>query len=180
MTPEIERKLEHLPSGPGVYQFKNDKQKVIYVGKAKNLRNRVRSYFHSNIPSVKTRALVEKVADLELILTDTEVEALVLENNLIKELNPRYNILLKDDKTFPYIVVTNEPFPRIYPTRHVVRDGSKYFGPYTDVKSMRSSLKTINDIFRIRNCKFYIDEAVIENKKIKLCLEYHIKKCDGP
>lgn len=180
MTPELERKLEHLPAGPGVYQFKNDKQKVIYVGKAKNLRNRVRSYFHSNIPSVKTRALVEKVADLELILTDTEVEALVLENNLIKELNPRYNILLKDDKTFPYIVVTNEPYPRIYPTRHVVRDGSKYFGPYTDVKSMRSSLKTINDIFRIRNCKFYIDEAVIHNKRIKLCLEYHIKKCDGP
>ncbi|MDP4175757.1 MAG: excinuclease ABC subunit UvrC [Bacteroidota bacterium] len=180
MNPELETKLNNLPTNPGVYQFFNDKNKVIYVGKAKNLRNRVRSYFHSNISSAKTRALVEKINNLELILTDTEVEALVLENNLIKELTPRYNILLKDDKTFPYIVVTNEPFPRIFPTRTVVRDGSKYFGPYTDVKSMRHSLKTINDIFKIRNCKFQIDQEVIDKKKVKLCLEYHIKKCDGP
>lgn len=180
MNPELETKLNNLPSSPGVYQFLNDKNKVIYVGKAKNLKNRVRSYFHNNITSAKTKALVEKVNDLQLIITDTEVEALVLENNLIKELTPRYNILLKDDKTFPYIVVTNEPFPRIYPTRNIIRDGSKYFGPYTDVKSMRNSLKTINDIFKIRNCKFQIDQDTIDKKKVKLCLEYHIKKCDGP
>ncbi|MEI7812784.1 MAG: excinuclease ABC subunit UvrC [Ignavibacteria bacterium] len=180
MENDIKIKLENLPNKPGVYQFFNDKNKVIYVGKAKNLKNRVRSYFHNNILSAKTRILVEKVRNIEIIVTDTEVEALVLENNLIKELTPRYNILLKDDKTFPYIVVTNEPYPRVYPTRNVVRDGSKYFGPYTDVKSMRNSLRMINDIFRIRNCKFYINQEFIEKKKIKLCLEYHIKKCDGP
>ncbi|HEX2868598.1 MAG TPA: excinuclease ABC subunit UvrC [Ignavibacteriales bacterium] len=180
MNTELETKLNNLPTSPGVYQFLNDKGKVIYVGKAKNLRNRVRSYFHTNIDSAKTRALVSKIENLELIMTDTEVEALVLENNLIKELTPRYNILLKDDKTFPYIVVTNEPYPRIFPTRQVVRNGSKYFGPYTDVKSMKNSLRMINEVFRIRNCKFYLDEAVIEARKVKLCLEYHIKKCDGP
>lgn len=180
MNPELETKLNNLPSNPGVYQFLNDKDKVIYVGKAKNLKNRVRSYFQSNIPSAKTRALVSKVEDLQLIITDSEVEALVLENNLIKELSPRYNINLKDDKTYPFIVVTNEPYPRIYPTRNVVRDGSRYFGPYTDVKSMKNSLKMINDIFRIRNCKFFIDQEVIDRNKVKLCLEYHIKKCDGP
>ena len=180
MENDIKIKLENLPNKPGVYQFFNDKNKVIYVGKAKNLKNRVRSYFHNNILSAKTRILVEKVRNIEIIVTDTEVEALVLENNLIKELTPRYNILLKDDKTFPYIIVTNEPYPRIYPTRNVVRDGSKYFGPYTDVKSMRNSLRMINDIFRIRNCKFYINQESIEKKKIKICLEYHIKKCDGP
>ncbi|MGE5401568.1 MAG: excinuclease ABC subunit UvrC [Ignavibacteriales bacterium] len=180
MNQELETKLNNLPTGPGVYQFFNDKGKVIYVGKAKNLRNRVRSYFHSNIESAKTLALVSKVENLELILTDTEVEALVLENNLIKELTPRYNILLKDDKTFPYIVVTNEPFPRIFPTRLVIRNGSKYFGPYTDVKSMKHSLRMINEIFRIRNCRFDLDQDIIEKRKVKLCLEYHIKKCDGP
>lgn len=180
MNQILETKLNNLPARPGVYQFLNDKAKVIYVGKAKSLRSRVRSYFQSNIPSAKTRALVSKVEDLEIIVTDSEVEALVLENNLIKELSPRYNINLKDDKTYPYIIVTHEPYPRIYPTRTVVRDGSKYFGPYTDVKSMKYSLKMINDIFRIRNCKFYIDQEAIDKNKIKLCLEYHIKKCDGP
>ncbi len=180
MNQNLETKLNNLPSDPGVYQFKNDSGKVIYVGKAKNLRNRVRSYFQSNLDSAKTKALVNKIEDMELIVTDSEVEALVLENNLIKELTPRYNINLKDDKSFPYIIVTNEPYPRIFPTRNVQRDGSKYFGPYTDVRSMRNSLKLINDIFRIRNCNYFIDQDVIDKKKIKTCLEYHIKKCDGP
>ena len=180
MKEDLQNKLENLPQSPGVYQFLSEKGKIIYVGKAKNLKNRVKSYFQSNIISPKTRALVNKISDIQLIVTDTEVEALVLENNLIKEYTPRYNINLKDDKSFPYIVVTNEPYPRIFPTRNVIKDGSKYFGPYTDVKSMKNSLRMINDIFKIRNCNYYIDQEVIDKKKIKVCLEYHIKKCDGP
>lgn len=176
----IQDKLENLPALPGIYQFKNDKGKVIYIGKAKNLRNRVRSYFQSRIENAKTNALVSKIADLELIVTDSEIEALVLENNLIKELKPRYNINLKDDKSFPYIVVTNEPYPQIYPTRNVIKDGSKYFGPYTDVKNMKSSLRLMNKIFKIRSCKYDINDETIEKKKFKVCLDYHIKKCEGP
>lgn len=176
----IEEKLQSLPALPGVYQFKDDKGKIIYIGKAKNLRNRVRSYFHSNVDSPKTLALVKKVNDFQLIITDSEVEALVLENNLIKEFKPRYNINLKDDKSFPYIRVTNEPYPQIYSTREIINDGSKYFGPFTDVKNMRTSLRMINQIFKIRSCKYLINDEVIEQKKIKVCLDYHIKKCDGP
>lgn len=180
MTESIKNKLENLPANPGVYQFFDKSQKIIYVGKAKNLRNRVRSYFQNGITSLKTLAMVSKVEDLQLIVTDSEVEALVLENNLIKEYKPRYNINLKDDKSFPYIRVTNEPYPQIYPTRNIEKDGSKYFGPYTEVKSMKNSLRLINKIFKIRSCKYFIDDEVIEKKKIKVCLDYHIKKCDGP
>ena len=180
MSPDLESKLKELPENPGVYQFKNDKGKVIYVGKARNLKNRVRSYFHLSVDSPKTIALVSKITDLELIVTDNEIEALVLENNLIKQYKPRYNVNLKDDKSFPYIKVTNEPFPRIYPTRRVVRDGSKYFGPYTDVKNMKYSLRMINQIFKIRNCKLNITQEAIEKKKFRICLEYHIGKCGGP
>lgn len=176
----LKDKLENLPSLPGIYQFKNDKGKVIYVGKAKNLKNRVRSYFQNRIENAKTNALVSKISDIELIVTDSEIEALVLENNLIKELKPRYNINLKDDKSFPYIVVTNEPFPQIYATRNVVKDGSRYFGPYTEVKQMKSSLRLINKIFKIRSCKYDITQENIEKKKFKVCLDYHIKKCEGP
>lgn len=176
----ISDKLKNLPSNPGVYLFLNNNGKVIYVGKAKNLRNRVRSYFQKNIDSPKTRALVSKVEDFQLIITESEVEALVLENNLIKEHQPRYNINLKDDKSFPYIRVTNEPFPQIFSTRDLIRDGSRYFGPYTDVKNMKASLRMINKLFKIRSCKYYIDDESIRLGKVKLCLDYHIKKCDGP
>ena len=180
MNSVIEIKLQNLPDKPGVYQFKNDKGKIIYVGKAINLKNRVRSYFHNSVTSPKTLALVNKINDLELIVTDNEVEALVLENNLIKEYKPRYNVNLKDDKSYPFIRVTNELFPRIFPTRHIIRDGSKYFGPYTDVKNMKSSLRLLNQIFMIRSCKLIIDEDAIAKKKFKVCLDYHIKKCEGP
>lgn len=180
MNSDLQNKLSNLPQNSGVYQFKNDKGKVIYVGKAKNLRNRVRSYFHSSVDNPKTKIMVAKVNDLELIVTDNEMEALVLENNLIKELKPRYNVNLKDDKSFPYIRVTNEPYPQIFSTRTVVKDGSRYFGPYTDVKSMKSSLRMINKLFKIRSCKYWIDDDVIAKKKIKICLDYHINKCDGP
>ncbi len=180
MNSQLEDKLSNLPPSPGIYQFLNEKGKVIYVGKAKNLRNRVRSYFQKNIDSPKTAALVSKVSDLQLIITDSEIEALVLENNLIKDLKPRYNINLKDDKSYPYIRITNESFPQIFPTRNVVRDGSKYFGPYTEVKNMKSSLRMLNKIFKIRSCKLDITDEAIEKKKFKVCLDYHIKKCEGP
>jgi excinuclease ABC subunit C len=180
MNPELQNKLTNLPAKPGVYQFFNDKKKVIYVGKANNLRSRVKSYFHSKNPNAKTEALVSKISDFELVVTDSEIEALVLENNLIKELKPRYNVNLKDDKSFPFIKVTNEPFPRIFSTRRVIRDGSKYFGPYTSVKNMKSALRMINQVFKIRSCKFDINDESIAKKKFKVCLDYHIKKCDGP
>ncbi len=180
MNSSLENKLKNLPVNPGVYQFLNDKGKVLYVGKARNLRNRVRSYFHSKPGNAKTEALRKKIHDFELVVTDTEVEALVLESNLIKELKPRYNIDLKDDKSFPFIKVTSEPYPRVYSTRRVIKDGSKYFGPYTSVKSMKAALRMVNEIFRIRSCKYDINDESIANKKYKLCLDYHIKKCDGP
>lgn len=180
MDDELRDKLNNLPSKPGVYQFINKAGKVIYVGKAKNLRSRVRSYFQSNISSPKTLALVQKVSDFQLVLTNNEVEALMLENNLIKEFKPRYNINLKDDKSYPFIKVTNELFPQVYPTRRIIKDGSKYFGPYTDVRSMKASLRMINQIFKIRSCKYDITKKSIEEKKFKICLDYHIKKCDGP
>ncbi len=180
MNPNLETKLKNLPEKPGVYQYFNEKGKIIYVGKAINLKNRVRSYFHNGVNSPKTLALVSKIYDLELIVTDNEIEALVLENNLIKQYKPRYNVNLKDDKSYPYIKVTKEPYPRVYPTRRVLRDGSKYFGPYTDVKNMKSSLRMINQIFKIRSCKLNIDQDSIDKRKFKVCLDYHIKKCDGP
>jgi excinuclease ABC subunit C len=180
MSPELKAKLKDLPNSPGIYQFKNEKGKIIYVGKALNLKNRVRSYFHGSMNSPKTIALVSKIEDLELIVTDNEIEALVLENNLIKEFKPRYNVNLKDDKSFPYIKVTNEFFPRIFSTRSIIKDGSKYFGPYTEVRNMKSSLRMINQIFKIRSCNLNITNESIEKKKFKVCLDFHIGKCDGP
>jgi excinuclease ABC subunit C len=180
MNSNLQNKIKNIPTKPGVYQFLNDKNKVIYVGKAKNLRSRVNSYFHSGFTNEKTEVLVKKITDIELVITDSEVEALVLENNLIKELKPRYNVNLKDDKSFPFIKVTNEPFPRVFSTRRVNKDGSKYFGPYTSVKSMKAALRIVNQIFKIRSCKFDINDETIAAKKYKICLDYHIKKCDGP
>ena len=180
MNSNLESKIKNLPSNPGIYQFINEKGKVIYVGKARNLKNRVKTYFTSGYNSPKTSALVNKINDLELIVTDNEIEALVLENNLIKKFKPRYNVNLKDDKSYPFIKVTNELFPRIFPTRRVVKDGSKYFGPYTSVKDMKSSLRLINQVFKIRSCRLDITGEAVEKKKFKVCLDYHIKKCDGP
>ncbi|MBI4535742.1 MAG: excinuclease ABC subunit C, partial [Ignavibacteriae bacterium] len=174
-------KLDALPTGPGVYQHKDAEGKVLYVGKAKNLRSRVRQYFQKS-RNVEPRIdrMLSKVTDLEVIVTDSEVEALILEANLIKKLKPRYNVNLKDDKSYPYIVITNEPYPRVFVTRQIRRDGSRYFGPYTDVKNVRGALKSIRDIFMIRSCNYFIDDEVIKKRKIKVCLDYHIKKCEGP
>jgi len=174
-------KLEYIPKKPGVYCFKDKNSKVIYVGKAKVLRNRVRSYFHdSHSFDPKTVAMLNRADDVEVIVTDNEVEALILEANLVKENKPRYNIDLRDDKSYPHIRVTNEPYPRVFPTRKIVRDGSKYFGPYTDTKSMRATLRIIGKVFPIRSCKYHLTEETIKKGKIKVCLDYHIKKCEAP
>ena len=177
----LQEKLENLPNGPGVYQHKDAEGKVLYVGKAKNLRSRVRQYFQkSRGTDPRMDKMLSKATDLEVIVTDSEVEALILEANIIKKLKPRYNVTLKDDKSYPYIVITNEPYPRVFVTRQIRRGGSRYFGPYTDVKNVRAALKSIRDIFMIRSCNFFIDESVIKKRKIKVCLDYHIKKCEGP
>ena len=177
----VDQKLESLPSGPGVYQHKDGEGTVLYVGKAKSLRNRVRQYFQkSRSMDPRIEAMLRKATDLEIIVTDSEVEALILEANLIKKLKPRYNVNLKDDKSYPYIVITHEPYPRVFVTRQMRRDGSRYFGPYTDVHNVRAALKTVRDIFMIRSCNYYIDEETIRGKKIRVCLDYHIKKCEGP
>ena len=177
---KLEEKLKNLPSLPGVYQFKDSKGKVIYIGKAKNLKNRVKQYFHSKPGYRKLDVMISKIDDIELITTDTEVEALLLELNMIQKLKPRYNINLKDDKSYPYIVITKEPYPRVFPTRNKFSDGSRYFGPYTDVKTMRFALKTIREIFMIRSCDYNITAESIVKKKYKLCLDYQIEKCEGP
>jgi excinuclease ABC subunit C len=177
----LAEKLESLPTGPGVYQHKDAQGKVLYVGKAKNLRSRVRQYFQkSRNLDARIEQMLSRATDIEIIVTDSEVEALILEANLIKKVKPRYNVNLKDDKSFPYIVITNEPYPRVFFTRQIRRDGSGYFGPYTDVKNIRAALKAIRDIFMIRSCNFLVNNEAIEKKKYKVCLDYHIKKCGGP
>jgi excinuclease ABC subunit C len=180
LTP-LQEKLATLPNSPGVYRFSNAAGTVIYVGKARNLRNRVRSYFSSQSRlSGKTAVLVSHIAALDVIITSSEVEALILENNLIKELKPRYNVSLKDDKSYPYLVITHERFPRIFLTRQVRRDGSLYFGPYTEASQLRLILDLIGSIFPVRSCKFRLTEEAVDSKKYRVCLDYHIHKCKGP
>jgi excinuclease ABC subunit C len=177
----IADKLENLPERPGVYLFKDRLGRPIYVGKAKILRHRVRSYFQeSRKGDAKLDRLVARIADIDFIVTDSEVEALVLEANLIKEYKPRYNINLKDDKSYPYVRVTNEPYPRIFATRRVVKDGSRYFGPFTDVGALRDLLRMVHRIFPIRSCKLALTDEAIAQGKFKVCLDYHIGRCLGP
>lgn len=178
---DLTDKIANLPQKPGIYQYKDDTGKIIYVGKAIKLRNRVRSYFNKQKQhDAKTRALVGKIVDVEVIVTDSEAEALILEDTLIKKHKPRYNINLKDDKSYPYVKVTNEPYPRIFQTRTVIRDGSKYYGPFTKVGDLYRVLDLIHKIFRLRTCAVSITSETIREKKHKICLEFHIKKCDGP
>ena len=177
----IKDTVKNIPKDPGVYFFKNNKNDIIYIGKAKNIRNRVRTYFQKNkYQSPKNISMIKRIVDVEWIVVRNEVEALLTEANLIKKHQPFYNVNLKDDKSFPFIRITNEPYPRVFITREIVRDGSKYFGPYTDVIYLRRTLKAIRRIFPVRSCDFFIDENVIQEKKISLCLDYHIKKCEGP
>ncbi|MBR5696455.1 MAG: excinuclease ABC subunit UvrC [Paludibacteraceae bacterium] len=168
-----------LPDSPGVYQYLNDKNEIIYVGKAKNLKRRVSSYFNKEQQSVKTRVLVKQIADIKYIVVESEQDALLLENSLIKKHQPRYNILLKDGKTYPWICVKNEFFPRIFKTRNMVKDGSIYYGPYTYLPAIHILLELISELYPIRNCKLNLTPDNINEGKFKVCLQYHIKKCKG-
>lgn len=181
MNPTLEHKLSHLPTDPGCYLYKDNHGKIIYIGKAKNLKNRIKSYFNNigRHQQFKTEILVKKISDLEYIITDTELEALVLEANLIKKHKPKYNIDLKDDKSYPYIRITKEQYPQIFITRNIVQDGSRYLGPYTNVRAIRELLTSLKKTFLIRQCDLLITEESIRQKKHKLCLNYQIKICSG-
>lgn len=170
----------NLPEGPGVYQYLNDKGTIIYVGKAKNLRRRVYSYFSKEHNSDKTRLLVNKIVDIRYIVVNTEEDALLLENNLIKRYKPHYNVLLKDDKTYPSICVTNEPFPRVIKTRRIIKNGSTYYGPYSHVPTMYALLDLIKHLYPLRTCRLALTPENIKNGKFKECLEYHIHNCAAP
>ena len=172
--------LSTIPEKPGCYQYYDAKGTVIYVGKAKNLRKRISSYFQKEHENRKTRVLVKQIYDLRYIVVDSEADALLLENNLIKQYRPRYNVLLKDDKTYPSIVIKNEPFPRIFQTRNIVRDGSLYYGPYSSVHFIRTLLHLIKELYPIRNCKHALTPEAIGSGKYKVCLQYHIKRCKAP
>ena len=172
--------LSTIPEKPGCYQYYDAKGTVIYVGKAKNLRKRISSYFQKEHEHRKTRVLVKQIYDLRYIVVDSEADALLLENNLIKQYRPRYNVLLKDDKTYPSIVIKNEPFPRIFQTRNIIRDGSLYYGPYSSVHFIRTLLHLIKELYPIRNCKHALTPEAIGSGKYKVCLQYHIKRCKAP
>ncbi len=181
ISEKLKQKLAQVPTKPGVYLHKNSSGTIIYVGKAKNLRNRLRSYFQEGrIVDAKTKAMVSHIDDFDFLVVDTEDEAFILEDNLIKKHKPKYNILLRDDKTYPYIKVTSEEYPKIFPTRKVIKDGSKYFGPYSDVPSMKMMLRIIRSLFYVRSCNLKLTKQSIEDKKFKLCLDYYIHKCEGP
>jgi excinuclease ABC subunit C len=169
-----------LPDKPGIYQYFDQSGKIIYVGKAKNLKKRVSSYFNKNQQNRKTELLVRNIADIKHMVVETEQDALLLENNLIKKYQPRYNIRLKDDKTYPWIVVKNERFPRVFQTRNVIKDGSNYYGPYTSVLTVRTLLEFFRKLYKLRNCKLNLTDEQIRQGKFKVCLEYHIGNCLAP
>lgn len=172
--------VSSLPESPGIYQYYDDTDTIIYVGKAKNLKRRVASYFNKEQKSNKTKVLVRRIRNLKYIVVNSEKDALLLENNLIKQHKPRYNVLLKDDKTYPSICVQNEFFPRVFKTRHLIKNGSTYFGPYTHLPAMYNLLDLVRKLYPIRTCSLNLSPEKINEKKYKVCLEYHIKKCAGP
>ena len=176
----IEVQLSSLPTTPGVYQFYDVEDKILYVGKAKNLKKRVSSYFNKTHEQGKTRVLVKKIRSIRHIVVPTESDALLLENNLIKKYRPRYNVLLKDDKTFPWICIKNEKFPRIFPTRKFIKDGSEYFGPYTSMKTIHTLLDLIKSVYPLRTCNYDLAQDKVAAGKYKVCLEYHLGNCKGP
>jgi len=179
-TPELEIQLKTIPNSPGVYQYYDAEGKILYVGKAKNLKKRVSSYFTKNHEYGKTKVLVKKIASIKHIVVSTETDALLLENNLIKKYQPRYNVLLKDDKSYPWICLKKERFPRIFSTRRVIKDGSEYFGPYTSMKTVSTLLDLIKGLYQLRTCNYDLSQAKVEAGKYKVCLEYHLGNCKGP
>ncbi|MFV9549722.1 excinuclease ABC subunit UvrC [Algibacter sp. PT7-4] len=178
-TPNLEIQLKTLPNAPGVYQYYDKEGVIIYVGKAKNLKKRVSSYFTKTHDSGKTRVLVKKITNIKHIVVDTETDALLLENNLIKKHKPRYNVLLKDDKSYPWICIKNERFPRVFSTRRVFKDGSDYFGPYTSGKTVHTLLDLIKGLYSLRTCNYNLSEEKVDAGKYKVCLEYHLGNCKG-
>jgi len=180
--PQIPLKIQlsTLPQNPGVYQFYDSDDKIIYVGKAKNLKKRVSSYFTKKHEYGKTRVLVKKIVRVNHIVVPSESDALLLENNLIKKHRPRYNVLLKDDKSYPFICIKKERFPRIFPTRKLIKDGSEYYGPYTSMRTVRTLLDLIKSVYPLRTCNYHLSQEKIESEKYKVCLEYHIGNCKAP
>ena len=178
--PSIALQIQTLPDNPGVYQYYDKDGKILYVGKAKNLKKRVSSYFNKIHDTAKTNVLVKKIVTIKHIVVPTETDALLLENNLIKTLQPRYNVLLRDDKTYPWLCIKKEPFSRIFSTRRMVKDGSEYFGPYTSFKTVNTILDLIKELYPLRTCNFDLSANNIESGKFKVCLEYHIGNCKGP
>lgn len=180
MNPSLELQLKTLPSEPGVYRYYDKNEQLLYVGKAKNLKKRVLSYFNKNLSGYRIKIMVGKIQRLETTIVNSEYDALLLENNLIKEHQPFYNVMLKDDKTYPWICIKNEDFPRIFLTRNVIKDGSEYYGPYAKVRPAKILLDTIKHIYKLRTCNLNLSPAKITEGKYKVCLEYHIKNCEGP
>jgi len=180
MPSALEIQLKTLPNLPGVYQYYDKEDVILYVGKAKNLKKRVASYFTKTHEQGKTRVLVKKIVSIKHIVVETETDALLLENNLIKKHQPRYNIMLKDDKTYPWICIKKERFPRIFLTRNVIKDGSEYFGPYTSVRTVKAILDLVKELYPLRTCKYDLSKINIESGKYKVCLEYHLGNCKGP
>ena len=176
----LQLKLKTLPEKPGIYQYFDAAGTIIYVGKAKNLKKRVASYFNKTQDNGKTILLVKRIVDIQYMVVDTELDALLLENNLIKKYQPKYNIQLKDDKTYPWICIKNEPFPRVFSTRNVIQDGSKYFGPYPSGKVMHTLLSLIKELYPLRNCSYDLADKKIKEKRYKVCLEYHLGNCLAP
>jgi excinuclease ABC subunit C len=176
----IKQIVSFLPEKPGVYQYFNKDGDIIYVGKAKNLKKRVSSYFNKEHDIPKTKVLVKNIATLKYIVVNSEEDALLLENNLIKKHQPQYNAMLKDDKTYPSICIKKERFPRIFKTRNIVKDGSEYFGPFSNVYIAKTFLEIIREIYPIRTCNHFLTKENIGNNKFKVCLEYHIENCKGP
>ena len=176
----LEIQIKTLPNQPGVYQYFDDKETLIYVGKAKNIKKRVSSYFTKTHENGKTRVLVKKIASIKHIVVETETDALLLENNLIKKYKPRYNVLLKDDKSYPWICIKNERFPRVFPTRRIFKDRSEYYGPYTSMKTVWTLLDLIKGLYSLRTCNYNLSEEKIDAGKYKVCLEYHLGNCKGP
>ena len=178
-NPSLELQIQTLPDNPGVYQYYDKDGKILYVGKAKNLKKRVSSYFNKVHDTAKTNVLVKKIVTIKHIVVSSEQDALLLENNLIKKLQPRYNVLLRDDKTYPWICIKKEPFSRIFPTRRMIKDGSEYFGPYTNFKTVNTILELIKELYPLRTCNYDLTEANINSGKYKVCLEFHIGNCKG-
>ncbi|NBW28616.1 MAG: excinuclease ABC subunit UvrC [Flavobacteriaceae bacterium] len=180
LNASLQLQIQTLPDAPGVYQYYDKEDRILYVGKAKNLKKRVASYFNKIHETAKTNVLVKKIVTIKHIVVPTETDALLLENNLIKTLQPRYNVMLRDDKSYPWICIKKEAFPRIFPTRRMVKDGSEYFGPYTCFKTVNTILDLIKELYPLRTCNYDLSQKNIQNNKFKVCLEYHIGNCKGP